>query len=165
MPPDVFEELAVVAAEDPADALRRGGREFAFRLSVRRSRDVMNTTYRDVPAIAKRVPFNPVFVNPADLARLGLADGAAVFVESAHGRLEAVVEADASMREGVISMFHGFGKMPQQATRYEDGGVNINDMVPTGAYVEPINAMPWYSAVPVNLVARAVQVEPIAAVR
>ncbi|MET0378149.1 MAG: molybdopterin-dependent oxidoreductase [Spongiibacteraceae bacterium] len=155
MPADVFEELAEVAAEDAAQALQRGGRQFGFRLSVRRSRDVMNTTFRDVPAIRKRVPYNPVFLNPQDLQTLGLVDGAPVFIESAHGRIEAIAEADATMRQGVISMFHGFGKMPNQHTDYEDGGVNINDMVPTGEYVEPINAMPWYSAVPVDIVARA----------
>jgi anaerobic selenocysteine-containing dehydrogenase len=163
MPPDVFEELAAVAQETPLAAVLRNGRTFRFRLSVRRSRDVMNTTFRDVPAIQKRVPYNPVFVNPQDLQKLGLAEGAPVFIESAHGRIEAVVEGDASMREGVISMFHGFGKMPQAATYYEDGGANINDMVPTGDFVEPINAMPWYSALPVDLIAREVMVEPLQA--
>src|SRR5690606_22312989 len=162
MPADVFAELAEVAAENPANALIRNGQQFDLRLSVRRSRDVMNTAYRDVPAIHKRVPFNPVFMHPDDMKTRGLNEGAPVLVESAHGRIEAIVEADATMRRGVVSIYHGFGKPPRGTGSdgqggYENFGASTNDLIPDSAeFVEPINAMPWYTAVPINIVARDV---------
>jgi hypothetical protein len=69
---------------------------------------------------------------------------------SAHGRIRARVAADDTLRMGVVSMSHGWGALPHIES-YEQHGSSTNDLVPTGEFVEPINAMPWYSAVPVDV--------------
>ncbi len=154
MPPDVAAELKEVAAESAPDhGLLRDGRHFRFRLSVRRSRHVINTTYRDVPEIRKRMPFNPLNMHPDDIAAVGIEAGAHVEIVSLHGRIRACVKADDSMRPGVVSMCHGWGSLPMDQESYELHGASTNDLIPsTTEYAEPINGMPWYSALPVDVI-------------
>ena len=57
---------------------------------------------------AAQAPFNPAYVNPADALRLGLEDGGAIEIESSVGRVNAVLQFAPDVREGVVSMAHGF---------------------------------------------------------
>mgnify|MGYP006208519787 CR=1 FL=1 len=45
------------------------------RLISRRTIEVSNSNGQDLPAIRKEMPHNPAFMNPADLADLGVPDG------------------------------------------------------------------------------------------
>ncbi|MCW2884073.1 MAG: hypothetical protein QOE54_4602 [Streptosporangiaceae bacterium] len=66
MPPDVADELAEVAAERiDAGGFGADGRRYAYRLTVRRMREVMNTTYHDLPVIRRRRPYNPAWIRRA----------------------------------------------------------------------------------------------------
>jgi anaerobic selenocysteine-containing dehydrogenase len=147
-PPDVFAELAEVAAEPARQRPQRAGQAFRFLLSSRRVRDVMNTTYRQLPVIRKRMPGNPLWMHPDDMAELGLGKSAAIEIRSAHGAIRTVVEADPSMRRGVVSIAHGFGGLGRGGG---NGEAAINELVPLAEYVEPINGMPWFSALPVDV--------------
>ncbi|MGE0776617.1 MAG: molybdopterin dinucleotide binding domain-containing protein, partial [Sphingomonadaceae bacterium] len=71
------------------------------------------------------------------------------------GRIEASVQSDDAVRPGVISMSHGWGSLPDRDTH---AGSCVNLLISTERDVEPINAMPRMSAVPVNirLIARSV---------
>jgi anaerobic selenocysteine-containing dehydrogenase len=144
MPDDVRTELTAVLTEDSICA------EFPLRLSVRRMREVQNTMYRQLPAIHRQAPFNPLWVHPNDLAALGLRSGDNVELCSKHGRIIAQVEADASMRCGVVSMAHGWGGLPGDDATFNEVGVNTNRLTDT-ANVESINAMPRMSGIPVRL--------------
>ena len=127
-PDDVVAELAELADEqvgpDPARP---------FRFSVRRMREVQNTQYHALPTIHQRVPANPVWMHPGDLAMLGLTDGETVRVDSRHGEIEAALAADPTMRRGVVAMSHGWG-----------GGIgaNVNRLTDRIEGRDPINAMP-----------------------
>lgn len=151
-PPDVVSELGSVAAESVDIGNMRSGQHFSYRLSVRRSRQVLNTTYRNLPQIRRRMPYNPVWIHPDDLAALGVEAGATATIRSAHGEVRAVLEPDPSMRQGVVSMSHGWGGLPgNEVYRYH--GASTNDLVPDDDLnVEPINGMPWFSALPVDIV-------------
>jgi anaerobic selenocysteine-containing dehydrogenase len=144
-PPDVQAEIAELAADrgvaDPA---------FPLRLAVRRTREVMNSAYRDVPAIRARVPYNPARLNPDDLADLGLADGERAEITSAHGAVEAVVTADPTLRRGVVTLSHGFGGLPGESS-YERDGANTNLLTSLERDVQPINGMARFSAIPVRV--------------
>src|SRR5262249_50632373 len=108
---DVTAELAEVRAERAwVDAARAGA--FTHRLISRRMREVSNTMYHDLPAIRRRRPYNPAYMNPDDLAAQGLASGERVEIVSDHGRIPAIVAADADLRSGVVSMTHGWGGSP-----------------------------------------------------
>jgi len=154
-PADVVRELADVAAEPGIrDTSARDG--FPHLLTVRRVRDVQNTMYRQLDVIRKRMPHNPAWVHPDDLAALGIESGARIAIESAHGRIEAVAEADDSLRPGVISISHGWGGLPGEHADNGDphwAGVNVNHLTTTRTDLQSINAMPRLTALPVRLAA------------
>ena len=145
-PGDVLAELAALAAEPGGmDAARDAG--CSHLLAVRRMRDVQNTMYRHLDAIHKRMPHNPAWLHPDDLAALGVAPGERIAIASAHGRIEAMAEADDSMRPGVVALSHGWGDDPA------GDGVNVNRLTSTRVDLDPINAMPRLTALPVRIAA------------
>ena len=151
-PPDVATELAALAREPGVRDEVADGTGFSHLLAVRRVRDVQNTMYRHLDAIRKRMPHNPLWIHPDDLAALGVAAGERLAIESAHGRIEAVAEADATLRRGVVSITHGWGGLPGGADAGSDSrGVNVNRLTSTRADLDPINAMPRLTALPVRV--------------
>ncbi|MBI4611148.1 MAG: molybdopterin-dependent oxidoreductase [Candidatus Rokubacteria bacterium] len=54
-------------------------------------------------------PENPLIINPATAARLGIAEGEAVWVESPYGRVKARVKTTRRMHPEVVGLQHGFG--------------------------------------------------------
>lgn len=154
LPPDVASELDGVrsqSSELPAP--------FTHRLAGRRMRDVQNTTYRHLPAIRRRHPFNPAYLHSGDLANLGLKSGAHVRIRSAHGTIGAIVQADDTMRPGVVGMAHGWGGMPDEPEDYEANGASTNLLTTTAIGRDPINAMPVMTAIPVTIEASMAEVE------
>jgi anaerobic selenocysteine-containing dehydrogenase len=147
-PEDIVREIEEVLAEDAAQL---NGREaFPLRLTVRRMRDVQNTMYHHLPAIRRRVPYNPACLHPEDLQSLGIKDGALANIISEHGQIPAVVRSDPSLRRGVISMTHGWGGLPGETTDYQQVGSNPNLLI-NARQRDPINAMPVMSAIPVRI--------------
>lgn len=151
MPDDVRTELATVAAEpfEPGHYISNG-RSFTHRLASRRIRDVQNSSHRNVPVIRKRMPYNYAYMNPGDLVSLGLEPGDKVDISSDTGTIPGVVQADPTVRAGVVSMTHGWGTLPDE-TIYERDGSNTGLLISTDRDVDPINGMPRMSAVPVNV--------------
>jgi anaerobic selenocysteine-containing dehydrogenase len=154
IPPDVADELAAVAAEasSPSGATLSNGQLFTHRLSVRRMREVSNTMYQELPAIHRRRPYNPAWMNPQDLAALGLASGDQVRIVSDHGQITAIVQDDETVRPGVVSMSHGWGPLPEEWTDCTTQGSSTSLLVSSERDCEAINAMPRQSAIPVNIV-------------
>lgn len=142
MPTDVAEEVVRLLA-----AIRAPARGRTHLLASRRLNQVMNTTGNTLASTLGRLPTNPAYLHPDDLADLGVGEGETVEIASAHGRIEAVARADAALRRGVVSIAHCWGGAPGQ----DAPGVNVNRLIPCDVEVEPINAMPHMSAVPVTV--------------
>jgi anaerobic selenocysteine-containing dehydrogenase len=141
-PPDVLDEIAEVLRE--GEATLSG--HYAFRLSTRRMRSVMNSDMQDLPSIRRLSPHNPAYLNPDDMRELLLQAGDSVEIMSEHGRIKARVSPDDTVRRGVVSMSHAWG------TSGNDGdGSCTNLLVSSTQQREPINAMPRFSAIPVNI--------------
>jgi len=160
-PDDIVAELrAVLAERDVHGAYRSNGQLFTHRLTSRRIRDVQNSSYRNVPAIRRRMPYNYAYLHPDELAALGVAEGEMIEIGSDAGAIPAMVAADAGVRRGVVQMTHGWGSLPGE-TDYRRDGANTGLLISTDRDLEPINAMPRMSAVPVNIrpMARAVAAE------
>jgi anaerobic selenocysteine-containing dehydrogenase len=145
-PPDVVRELTEVFAGDVAGSQH----EFPFRLAVRRMRDVQNTMYHHLPAIRRRAPYNPAWMHPEDLRCLGIEEGAMVSIISEHGQICAIVRSDSTVRNGVVSITHGWGALPGAGADYHQVGSNPNLLV-SARRRDPINAMPVMSAIPVRI--------------
>ncbi len=148
MPDDVAAELADVFAE-PVQRLVAGGR-FTHHLVVRRARETVNTVGRDFAAIRRRMKSNPLFLHPDDMAALGVTAGDRVSIRSDNETLSAIAAADPGMRRGVVSMTHGWGGLPGDGDVSETG-VATSRFVTTDSHLDPINAMPRLSAIPVAL--------------
>jgi len=142
--PLVMENLAGIAQRAP-----RSDDEFPFRLISRRLNDVVNSCGHDNPPQLRRWAYNPAFMHPADLARLGLGAGSLVEIRSAHGKIAGVVEEDRSVRPGCVSMSHSWGRNPLKVQRPRIDGANTGRLVATDSDCETLTGQPLMTAVPV----------------
>jgi len=107
--------------------------------------------------VKKRLPSNPLWMNPEDMTRLNLVPGDTALLQSSHGEISVKVADDTTMRPGVVSMTHGWGgrggdiSSGDLTSSDESIGVSVNDLIPLGDRLEEINGMPWYSALPVSV--------------
>jgi hypothetical protein len=61
-----------------------------------------------------------------------------------------IVEADDSLRTGIVSLTHGFGLLPED-TDYLRDGVCSNMLISTDRELQTINAMPRMTAFPIHI--------------
>ena len=155
MPADVKDELAEVAREIGGAIVSRDGNKYRFRVSTRRVRHRFNSLGHTFKALTKILPYNVAYFNPKDLADLDVLKGEVIEISSANGAIEVEVESDPTVRRGVISLTHGFGDLPDSDPADPSAtarpGVSVNILISTEHDLETINAMPWMSAIPVNV--------------
>lgn len=105
-----------------------------------------NQIYRD-PAWRKVDAEGRLRMNPHDAADFGVETGHALQCVSEHGNIQVVVELDEGMRQGVVSLPHGYG------IRYRDGepiGPQLNRLTST-EHCDPLSKTPYHKYVPVRL--------------
>ncbi|WP_414902648.1 hypothetical protein ACMT1E_05320 [Sphingomonas flavalba] len=85
-----------------------------------------------------------VFVQP-------FKSGDRVAIESGCGRIDAVLEAEPALRRGAVSMTHSGRNLPDDGAKYHEVGSNVKLLISMHRDLEPINAMPRMSAIPVNI--------------
>jgi anaerobic selenocysteine-containing dehydrogenase len=145
-PPDVAEELRLLDSES-ADT------RFKYRLTCRRTLEAMNSAYRDAPRTKKKYPVNWAYMNPDDLTTEGLEENALIEIRSESGCILGVVKADPRLRRGVLSMSHLYGSLESSADPVQQRGSHTGRLTSLQRYLEPINFMPRFSGVPVNVAA------------
>ena len=145
-------ELAQVRAEDPL-ARRKVDENYPLLLVCRRIQECTNSAPR--PEGIVPTGYNPLWMNPADMARLDLRDGDEVELRSRNGAIPGFVEGDASMREGTVAMTYGFGPKPTSNYDPRRDGSNINLLLSWDDDPDPYHGMPRMSAVPVAVRSKA----------
>ncbi len=153
IPDDVRDELVEVAAGLGAAEVPRS--RFTHLLSTRRMRNFYNSIGMHWAGPRERNPYNPAYLNPADLAALGLATGDRATISSDHASIDAIVEGDAMVRPGVVSMAVAWGGLPGEDLDPASHGSSTNMLISTDRDADPLNAMPRMSAIPVNIVRSA----------
>ncbi len=145
--PELLAELDQLRTETPP------GRDpaFPFVLSAGERRSfTANTLYRD-PTWRKKDAAGALRINPADAARLGLADGAGARVTTKRGSVAVTVELSDTMQAGHISLPNGLG------VDYPD---TAGERVVTGAPPNELTAAedrdwfagtPWHKHIPARL--------------
>ena len=126
-----------------------------LRLIHRRDAWMHNSWFANLPRMKRggRTD-NPLSMHPDDAARLGLAGGAEVAVTSDHGEVVTVVELDAALMPGVVSMVHGWGHAasPRLRVAHEHPGANPNALLPIGeGSFEPLSSQAHMTGIPVDV--------------
>ncbi len=82
---------------------------------------------------------NLAWIHPADATRLGINDGDSVEIERDNNNLTLKTHVTSKIRQGVISIPHGWGHQNTPLSRANaQAGVNINHIIPGGpAHTEP----------------------------
>lgn len=155
IPDDIKQELDEVRQETVNHGhYESNGKYFTHRLSVRRIRNVMNTVVTQLQSTKEKYPYNPAWVNPQDLETYGLHSGDNVNIVSDHGSVAAIIEADETVRSGVVSMCHGYGGGDDKGDIRESGS-SVNLLISSSRNLENITAMVRMSGIPVKIVKRA----------
>jgi anaerobic selenocysteine-containing dehydrogenase len=149
--PHLLAELAEVHAEPLTGA---GGYEadedFGFRMITYRMKEVYCTQGQNLPSLKKKRPYNPAYLNPVAMTRLGLTDGDRVTVDSGFGQVEAIAEASKDVADGVVALAFGWGD-PGDPRDVSEKGSNVQRLIPDDVRFDPVTGLAQQSAVPVNV--------------
>lgn len=153
-PPGLEEELAAALAD--LDAVANAS--FPLLLVSRRMKNTYNSTGPELSLLKQKGTTNPAFMNSADLAQLGIADGEVIEVRSERGAIPAVAAASDDVRPGVVSMAHCWGGTPDPGadtdSKVRDIGANTNRLVDNRANAEKYSGIPRQSCIPVAICRR-----------
>ncbi len=143
-PPDIADELKAARSEAAES-------RFKYHLTCRRILEAMNSAYRDSERTLRKYPTNWAYMNPQDMHDENIAENSTIDIESATGRIRGIARTDKSLRRGVISMTHLYGSMDESNDPLKQRGSFTGRLTSLRDYLEPINFMPRFSGVPVNV--------------
>lgn len=153
LPDGVAEELKEVRAENSwqSGKIMDNDMEFTHLLISRRLKHVFNSSGQQLENLRKKGTTNPAYMHPSDLEKLGIQSGDLIEIESAAGSLVGVCEAAKDIKEGVVSMAHAWGDIPDNWGDVRTRGSSTNRLVDDDRTYDKITGMPRMSAIPVNL--------------
>jgi len=143
-PEDIEADIARVRSQ----AIRKD----KYRLSVRRLSVAINSHYRNSDYARKKFPQNFAYINPEDMADEGLVDGSKIKISTVDGSIIGIVRQDHTLRRGVVSMTHCFGKLNPEDDPNLDFGSHVGRLIPLDpTRAEAINFMPHKTGIPVEI--------------
>lgn len=145
---EMLDELDTLSALEP---LVSTSDEFPFALAAGERRAyTANTNIRD-PQWAKGRNLTAISIHPADAETLGLQNGAAVILETAHGQADGVIGFDDRMRPGTLSIPNGQGMdYPDEEGNKIRFGVYANELTST-AHCDRFVGTPLHKFVPAKI--------------
>jgi anaerobic selenocysteine-containing dehydrogenase len=87
---------------DHWDVIEKADVSYPFRLATSPARGYLNSSFNEMPSSRKREGRPRAKMHPADLARLGIADGAAIRIGSPRGEIGLWAEAFDGIQPGVV---------------------------------------------------------------
>lgn len=142
-------DLAVVATEEHGDRSSWAGDAYPFRLISRRLHTRYNSGGHTLPRLAAENPTNPAFMHPDDLAALGVRPGNLVEIASKRATILGVVEADDTLRRGLVSMTHAWGDGPERDHEVRTNGGATARLSAVDDAFDPYSGQPVMSNIPV----------------
>lgn len=140
-------ELAGIAAEDFRSA--QNDSNFPFRMIPRRSNNFVNSSARHIDKLNHGKTYNPAYMHPDDIAALRINNGDSVHIATQYDGINAVVEADETLRRGLVAMTHAYGGLPDEDDQYLTLGSNTGRLVRSEVDYDPITGMPRMGNIPV----------------
>lgn len=147
--PVMMDQLREVLSQDYS--AMQNTPDYPFRYIPRRHNNFMNSSGRSIAKLNGNKPWNPVWMNPADMAQIAVAAGDMVRIATPHDAIVAKVEADESLRPGVVAIAHAFGGLVDEDHRYDELGANTGRLVRTDEDYDPITGMPRMGNIPVAI--------------
>lgn len=121
-------------------------------LVSRRAAHLNNSSGQDAPRlIRKGGTFNPAYLSTRDLERLGLTPGTDIEILSDHGAIMAVAALDDSLRPGILSMSHAYGRLPSDQTDHRRHGSNTGRLLSVEDDYDRFSGIPRMSGLPVSI--------------
>lgn len=140
----IMENLETLAAPRPdADT------NYPWLLISRRLRDVINSNWHDNPNQQRAWRYNPAFMNPADLERLGASPGDLITLTSPRAEIFGVIQPAPDVKPGCVSMSHCWGRLPDESDDPRTDGSNTNRLVQDDVEFDRFSGIPRMSGVPV----------------
>ncbi len=154
--PDAADKFQLAAGAMPAAFTRYAAERpeadgFDFRLISRRSKHRYNSNGHVSAFLRKKMPTNPAYLHPDDLAALSLTEGDVIEITSRTATIHAVTEASDKVRRGVISMSHAWGSDDAGKDEVHDEGGSTNRLIDDEVDMDPITGMVPQSAIPVRV--------------
>ncbi|MEJ8567890.1 molybdopterin-containing oxidoreductase family protein [Elongatibacter sediminis] len=152
--PDMMTELGALAdALGHPSALAASITGFDGRpllLTSRRQHEVYNSVGQDLPALRRKRPYNPVYLNPVDAGAIGVGTGDAVELQTAAGCVPGIAELAEDVRPGVVSVAHGFpNRDAGEAGAGGFAGTAVAELLDDAVGYDRFSGLPVMSAVPV----------------
>ena len=123
-----------------------------FLLISRRAAHLNNSSGQDAPRlIRKGGSYNPAYLNPADLTDLKIESGDDIEIQSDHGSIMGVATVDETLRRGVVSMTHAYGKLPKDNADHRVVGSNTGRLVSVEDGYDRLSGIPRMSGIPVTV--------------
>jgi anaerobic selenocysteine-containing dehydrogenase len=123
---------------------------FPLRLVCRRHRHVFNSSC-NIAETNRGKRYNPAFVNPSDLDALGLVSGDLAILASPYGEIAVIVEAEADIRAGLVSIAFAYGGIHDPDGDPFLTGSNVNALLSNEEHFDRYTGQPRMSNVPVRL--------------
>jgi anaerobic selenocysteine-containing dehydrogenase len=145
-------EILIADVERLRDGLD-GRRDHPFVLIGRRDLRSNNSWMHNVSVLVKGKPRCTAHLHPDDAAALGLADGDDAIVRSRVGEVRVPVEVTDAIRQGVVSIPHGWGHDldgVQLDVARAHAGVNSN-LLADETFFDPISGNAVLNGIPVDV--------------
>jgi anaerobic selenocysteine-containing dehydrogenase len=133
-----------------SDDVRSEDSEFPFRMIPIRVQNQFNTTLND-PVTNRGRSYNPLFMNPADLQRLGLSPGDAVQITSDRASIPGIVDQEPDLLEGVVAMAFAYGGAPERDGEFRHIGSSPGRILNGSTIADPYVGMPRIGNIPVMI--------------
>jgi len=128
------------------------GAGYPYRLVCRRLFTTYNSSGQDLEQLQRKWSYNPAFMHPDDIASETLAAGDLIEIASENGAILGVVQPDATLRQGLVSMPHSFGGLPkQQDKRVREAGTNPGRLLRVDDSIDRYTGQPRMSNIPVRV--------------
>lgn len=152
-PAGVAGELRALHAEslDAMGRVRRDDWPATHLLICRRSRNYYNSTGHDLEALRVKGVTNYAYMNAADLAGLGAAEGDLVEIAAPHAAILGVIRVTDEVKPGVVSMSHAFGDSANDPASVLARGAPTNRLVDDEVEFDPITGQTRQTAIRVRV--------------
>ena len=154
-PPQILEDADLLA--------RRNGHDpnFPLRLIGLRELRSHNSWMHNSPLLMRGGRTHAARIHPDDAEELGIGDGDAVRISSAHGAIELPAAVTDEIKRGTVAVPHGWGHSGGWSVAAAAGGANVNELASSDpADLERLAGMAHLNGIPIRVERIAVTPQP-----